>query len=39
MTKLRRTLKNLKWKGIMAQIKKEKRKSKKSLWMMDPRTI
>jgi len=35
MTEWRRTLKNMKWKGTMAQIEKEKRKSKKSLWMME----
>jgi len=34
MTEWRRTLKNMKWKRIMTQMKKEKRKSKKNLWMM-----
>ena len=34
MTKWKRALKNMKWKGIMAQMKKEKRKSKRSLCMI-----
>ena len=35
MTEWKRTLKDMKWKEIMAQMKKEKRKSKRSLWMLE----
>jgi len=35
MTEWKRILKDMKWKGIIAQMNKEKRKSKRSLWMME----